>query len=79
MGGGRGVTRRQLQGTFWNDGNSLHLDEGREGLLHLIKKVQEDLRSYSRGSSADQGLSKLCEGAILTLRRKGLNERRYIY
>ena len=46
MGGGRGVTRRQLQGTFWNDGNSLHLDEGREGLLHEYMNLPKLIKSY---------------------------------
>lgn len=46
MGGGRGVTRRQLQGTFWNDGNSLHLDGGREGLLHEYMNLPKLIKLY---------------------------------
>lgn len=44
----------------------------------MIKKVQEDLRGYSRGSSADQGLSKLCEGVIRWDAKGWMNEGTYI-
>lgn len=48
-GGGAGgwfVTRRQLQGTFWSDGNSLHLDGGREGLFHEYMNLPKHIKLY---------------------------------
>ena len=47
-------------------------------LYNKVKKVQEDLRGYSRGSSADQGLSKLCEGVIRWDAKGWMNEGTYI-